>query len=169
MIAFLNVFQLRMRMNWSGVNSSTNFIKWSAHFGYWGLLLTMRILSSHDASFFVLGKNKCTSPSSRIIRPAVSHLCLRSSLGNCRWKPVLSKQVMPSSLSLAWCNYYVYLFLLLLAEWLVWVKSFLVPVTHERFLVVSITNLLHVRHSICITYRYYFISILINFMVAPIC
>lgn len=100
MITFLIVLQLWVRMDICPFDILANFCKRPSHLSYWWLLFSMRILSFHNASFFILNKWNFTNPSLRIILPDVSHLCLLSSLGSCLWNPVLSKHVIPSSLFL---------------------------------------------------------------------
>lgn len=116
MVALLDIFHLWMRVSGCPQHILTNFIKWSRHLRYWRLLLAIGILCFHDADFFVLYKWIITRPSSRMILPVVYHLFLLYNLGNCLWKPVLSKQVIPSSLSLTWHDWMMYFFLLLFSE-----------------------------------------------------
>jgi hypothetical protein len=100
MVAFLIIFQLGVRMDVCAIYILAHLCEGPVHLYNRRLLLPMRILGSHYTSFFILNYQIFTSPSFKIILPDVSHLCLRSSLGSCLWKPVLSKQVIPSSLSL---------------------------------------------------------------------
>lgn len=116
MVALLDIFHLWVWVSGCPQYILTNFIKWPWHLRYWRLLLPIRILCSHDADFFVLYKWIITRPSSRMILPVVYHLFLLYNLGNCLWKPVLSKQVIPSSLSLTWHYRIIYFFLLLFSE-----------------------------------------------------
>lgn len=97
-----------------GVDRSTSDFRWIFIEGLFHLLqrrllLEVRILWFHNCSALILGGKMCTYPSLRMILLAVYHLFLRWRRGSALWKPVLSKQVIPSSLFLAWMEEHVLL------------------------------------------------------------
>lgn len=100
MVILLNGLDLRVGVDGGGVDCVGGFVEGLFHLLLARLLLKVGVLCLHYGSGCFLNQGKCTNPSSRITRPVVSHLLLRSRRGRALWKPVLSKQVMPSSLGL---------------------------------------------------------------------
>ena len=111
MVAFLAILQLRIWVDWGSFYRITDLNKRSSHLFHWGLILTIWVFSFHYTAFFILNKTIFTKPSLRTILPVVSQWSFLLSLGNCLWKPVLSKQVIPSSFSLAWIKVFVHAYL----------------------------------------------------------
>lgn len=119
MIGFLDGLDFRVGMYRSTTHFSWVFIEGLFHLLQRRLLLEVRVFRLHNCGALILYEAMNTYPSLRMILLAVYHLFLRCRRGSARWKPVLSKQVIPSSLLLAWMKEYILLwwFLLGRAAW----------------------------------------------------
>jgi hypothetical protein len=102
MVISLDRFGLRICVSWCAIDSSRIFIKRPGHLFQRWLLFIMGILCPHYSWSRFLIYQKYTIPSSKTILLAVYHLLRRSKRGSALWNPVPSKQVIPSSLLLAW-------------------------------------------------------------------